>query len=340
MAEMKKWNEIDWSNLSDRVKKCLAIKYNQCAANEKLSQAPVQMSSPALQRKKQKRDKSSLSPAMQKFLGGSTAKYQALDQKIEVREPQYDDLIEYSDGKVFLLAHLKNEDVKPLYRTVQGNKTIIMVADGMGGTGKDKVLKTIKGFEREVTKAFLASRGLKKHFRHYIKHGREISESIDTLQRKNIYEQLKYPDAGKGGYSTTMALVEITENPFTYSIDIYWAGDSKVYILYADGSVSVTQDHSVDYLQRSSALTKSISDRRGNKIEFEELDVEKEDLHGILLMSDGIKNSLRFDVLPSELLFDIFDNANTANLFDILEQYRPEVNQRDDISFAKFKPDR
>lgn len=148
----------------------------------------------------------------------------------------------------------ENEDAEPIL-LYQDKKGLLSVFDGMGGAGST-IYKTKNG--ESHTGAYFASRiaryVIDRHFDYFDK-SRAFVMNTDTLQelkgdlvghlQKNLSTFEKNPSRLKSTLSrklpTTLASIYFSTDK-DCKVDVVWAGDSRAYMLGADGLQQISRD--------------------------------------------------------------------------------------------------
>ena len=190
------------------------------------------------------------------------------------------------------LKRESNQDVF-YYFKFDENFCFAFVCDGMGGQNGGDIASNM------VLNYF--STNIKKRFRRDL-NDEEIKELIFDFYREvneMIYDEAKSKECFKG-MGTTCATVVIKDNKMM----IFNVGDSRVYIKSDENLKQLTVDHS--YVQilvdcgkitkkeaishpRKNEITKAVGIVEDINIDYEEVEVFKEDL--VLLCTDGLTNS-------------------------------------------------
>ena len=126
------------------------------------------------------------------------------------------------------------------------------VFDGMGGSGA-AICKSEYG--EDHTKAYVASRIIQEAICSYIENAKTIkdinSDGIkNTAKGRLEQEKIYYPTKASGlrsklvrDYPTTLAITTASKNEDdTYTVNSYWAGDSRNYLWTLDGFYQISKD--------------------------------------------------------------------------------------------------
>lgn len=275
------------------------------------------------------------------YQNSSSIPQQTASQQINVQ------LSEDSTGEesVFLIdkPHVKGEDAPPIVARY-GNSVLIAVADGMGGAGSKRV--TYKGHER--TMAWVASRKTLDTIKHLFEQGDTGKQIANYIEKGEFLKGLpknesKLKSRINVDYPTTVAFTVITLEPsLLYKIDMFWAGDSRIYVMdtldkkMPDCRTTVTNDHSNGF---DAPLHRKIS-VVPTTIQHEQVMIPQERLKGVVCVTDGLL----------KIIVDSNGNASEKQINKIIERSdNPEqmINsfiqetgnrQSDDISLAVFRP--
>lgn len=143
------------------------------------------------------------------------------------------------------------EDSSPL-SLVKDDFYAVGVFDGMGGSGAT-ICKSELG--NNHTKAYVASRIICEAIEEYIKKLKDVrdmnSDGIRCAAKNRLEkEKSKYPTKTSGlrskllrDYPTTLAITTALKNEDgTYSVNSYWAGDSRNYLWTTEGFYQISKD--------------------------------------------------------------------------------------------------
>lgn len=152
-------------------------------------------------------------------------------------------LIEKKDGH--------GEDSDPLF-LVKGDFCAVGVFDGMGGSGAGKCKSD---FGDGHTKAYVASRIIEESVYNYMNYAKSTSEICaerikDTAKSRLEQEKHNFPLKVSGlrsklvrEYPTTLAVVTCEQKVNgDFTINSYWAGDSRNYLWNSDGFFQISKD--------------------------------------------------------------------------------------------------
>ena len=152
-------------------------------------------------------------------------------------------MIEKKDGH--------GEDSDPLF-LVKGDFCAVGVFDGMGGSGAGKCKSD---FGDGHTKAYVASRIIEKSVYNYMNYAKSTSEICaerikDTAKSRLEQEKHNFPLKVSGlrsklvrEYPTTLAVVTCEQKVNgDFTINSYWAGDSRNYLWNSDGFFQISKD--------------------------------------------------------------------------------------------------
>lgn len=151
-------------------------------------------------------------------------------------------MIEKKDGH--------GEDSNPLF-LVKGDFCAVGVFDGMGGSGAGKCKSD---FGDGHTKAYVASRIIEESVYNYMNYAKSTSEICaerikDTAKSRLEQEKHNFPLKVSGlrsklvrEYPTTLAVVTCEQKVKDFTINSYWAGDSRNYLWNSDGFFQISKD--------------------------------------------------------------------------------------------------
>ena len=152
-------------------------------------------------------------------------------------------MIEKKDGH--------GEDSDPLF-LVKGDFCAVGVFDGMGGSGAGKCKSD---FGDGHTKAYVASRIIEESVYNYMNYAKSTSEICaerikDTAKSRLEQEKHNFPLKVSGlrsklvrEYPTTLAVVTCEQKVNgDFTINSYWAGDSRNYLWNSDGFFQISKD--------------------------------------------------------------------------------------------------
>ena len=246
--------------------------------------------------------------------------------------------LEYMDKNEQLV--IKGEDAPPICVQWPTNPKwwLVGVADGMGGRGAS----LLKDGKKE---AYWASRvaldTLKKDFLSWTggdldlwakQVNNKIYQELASYHQRNKRKTLMKGTLSKGAMPTTIAFALIRDN-------VVWSchcGDSKVIVVYEDGSTVQTRDHSD---KDRGSLTRYVSADNPCNIEIRKYNPGEKKVRAVIVLSDGLENSI-YDTpgrsySKSRLCFQEAVQALSDGDFDITKWYE---NQTDDISIVVWRP--
>lgn len=164
--------------------------------------------------------------------------------------------------KVLLIANMqekkegRGEDSEPLL--FHNNDAIVLgVFDGMGGAGGAECVSDFSHNGINMTKAYVGSRIVKDAIEEAVRKNPDLlyepnfdNTLISIIKIRYAKEKEKYPPKSKNGlrsalikeYPTTLAITCITRVPEKFSIDSFWAGDSRNYIWNQKGLFQISID--------------------------------------------------------------------------------------------------
>ncbi len=151
--------------------------------------------------------------------------------------------------------------------SVNRNEALFASFDGCGGSGA----KRYSRFHRK-TGAFIAARAAAMAVRCWFEQTpRRDAASMQQMINRALEhcqdlvgEQSAFIGQMAKTFPTTMAAVILHRDPAGWAADLYWVGDSRVYLLNADGLAQLTEDDldgvdAMDNLSQDAALTGVIS---------------------------------------------------------------------------------
>lgn len=143
------------------------------------------------------------------------------------------------------------EDSDPLF-LVKDDFCVVGVFDGMGGSGAGKCKSD---FGDGHTKAYVASRIIKESVYNYMNYAKSTSEICaerikNTAKSRLEEEKHNFPPKASGlrsklvrEYPTTLAVVTCEQKANgDFTINSYWAGDSRNYLWNSDGFFQISKD--------------------------------------------------------------------------------------------------
>ncbi len=205
------------------------------------------------------------------------------------------------------------EDAPPLL-LIRGKSCAVSVFDGMGGSG---AATCESEFGKDFTKAYVASRIVASAVELYLANHLS-TDDITTEDLKAIIlqrlkeEQENFPPLTKSmlrsklvrDYPTTMALVTLTENEYSFRIDSYWAGDSHCYLWTKKGLFQISKDDldedndPMENLRNDAAISNCICADRDFQINHKQIEHSKEPV-AIISATDGC-----FGYFPTPMHFE------------------------------------
>lgn len=218
------------------------------------------------------------------------------------------------------------EDSSPLYIEKE-NFYAVGVFDGMGGSGA----ATCKSdYGDNHTKAYVASRIIQEAMSNYIEKAERITvinpdELKKTVKERLEQEKSKYPTKSSGlrsklvrDYPTTLAITTASQNEDgRYSINSYWAGDSRNYLWTADGFYQISKDDldteldPLENLRNDAALSNCICADKDFFIKNITIDIPGKFV--ILSATDGCFNYFATPMHFHEILLTGLKLANDQN---------------------------
>lgn len=206
----------------------------------------------------------------------------------------------------------ENQDSFLMLRSKDENALLAAIADGAGGA--DEGLTASKGLLAEIGKWFA---GLPNELWNE-KSGKIMNELDSKL--KEIHEKMKAYASTKGiTFGTTLTLLIIIKEKSYLAAQV---GDSRLY-LYQDGALTqITKDQTVAQKERDTGNEISCTGNKestllqcfgSGKVAPKYYDGTLKDEAELLLCSDGLTNTLRFDEVEEALKtyvlpFDTIDN--------------------------------
>lgn len=134
---------------------------------------------------------------------------------------------------------------------------VIGVLDGMGGAGSTECKSDYDKDGHRMTKAYVASRIIRMAILEAISQNPEMIIQSDfedklktTISQRYALEKEKYPLTTKislrssliKDYPTTLAMVTVSKVESHFTINSYWAGDSRNYLWTQDGLYQISKD--------------------------------------------------------------------------------------------------
>lgn len=244
--------------------------------------------------------------------------------------------------KVLLIANMREkkeghgEDSDPIL--FSNNDSIFLgVFDGMGGAGGAECESDFSHDGIHMTKAYVGSRIVKEAIEKSVRENPGILfdpnlEIIlsNIIKVRYAEEKEKFPPKSKGGlrsalikeYPTTLAISCITHTPEKFSIDSFWAGDSRNYIWNQDGLFQISVDDlkgnldPMQNLHEDAPMSNCIQANGPFKINHKNILVNHKDKFVVISATDGC-----FGYYPSPMdfekaLLDSLINASSLEEFE------------------------
>ena len=228
----------------------------------------------------------------------------------------------------------------------------IIVCDGLGGTGASPCTRKSDGTER--SEAFFASRIVSAGIIEFLSSNPqflkqdmpiqtiaiEIKNAIEReLSTKALAEKYDYK---AGRFKTTLAVATFYEKKGTQElgINVFWAGDSRVFLLDADGLHQLSRDDSMEdfdaFVNKDCGMTNTISPS-GFKINYAQYKVKSPCI--VFACSDGcfdyVDSPLAVELYIIEALYFAKQNINDRVLFSQkMDEYIRRYNSGDDRTIA------
>ena len=209
---------------------------------------------------------------------------------------------------------------------VAGNEFIIAAFDGLGGAGAKRYMNY-----SEKTGAYIASRAVCGGVMSWFQHSRKDKEFENYISDVlNICS--KYADpAGRimgslgKSFPTTAAVVKGSLGGDGVNVTCYWAGDSRCYLIDANGLHQLTEDDldgqdAMSNLSNDGVMTNTISASSPYVIHRKELNVSYPCI--LLTATDGCFGYLRSPMEFENLLTDSLVNSKN------LKQWQQEIENR------------
>lgn len=250
--------------------------------------------------------------------------------------------------------YVSNEDASPV-----ANEKLVIVCDGLGGTGQNKhevegqtftsafwgakwVSEIAKDWFSTKTEEFWDSEDPKMFLMEFKRN--LISKLSQYIKKYNLEKTIK----GKSAQllPTTLAMAVYREYDAYINICVIWAGDSRVYLLSSDdGLQQLTKDDVYDTFDAmksigSSNMCNSISGETENNfyLNYYKYKVKKGDNLFLFAASDG-----GFDYLPTPMHFEgllemaiesLSDTDDISNIGNIIADFYSGENLMDDTTIA------
>lgn len=245
--------------------------------------------------------------------------------------------------KVFLIANMqekregRGEDSEPLLFH-SDNSILLGVFDGLGGSGGMECVSDFSHDDIHMSKAYVGSRIVKDAIEKAIRENPGLLygsnfENVLTNIIINRYaeEKEKYPPQNKGGlrsalikeYPTTLAITSITCVPEKFSIDSFWAGDSRNYIWNRNGLFQISVDDlkgnldPMQNLHEDAPMSNCLHAEGAFKINHKNILVGYKDKFVVISATDGC-----FGYYPSPMDFEkaLLDSLNNASSIEEFEK--------------------
>lgn len=262
--------------------------------------------------------------------------------------------------KVLLIANMqekkagRGEDSDPIL--FSNNDSIFLgVFDGMGGAGGAECVSDYSHGGIHMTKAYVGSRIIKEAIETSVRENPGIlfdSNLVDILTNiiKDRYaeEKEKYPPKSKGGlrsalikeYPTTLAITCINRVADSFSIDSFWAGDSRNYIWNQNGLFQISVDDlkgnldPMQNLHEDAPMSNCIQADGAFKINHKNILVSDKEKFVVISATDGC-----FGYYPSPMdfekaLIDSLNNASSKEEFEMNLSTAFAFVTADDFSFS------
>lgn len=239
------------------------------------------------------------------------------------------------------------EDSEPL-SIAKENFYAVGVFDGMGGSGA-AICKSEYG--DNYTKAYVASRIIRDDMHVYIDNVKDFSEinsdGIRNRARQRLEkEKANYPAKASGlrsklvrDYPTTLAITTaFKDEDGTYTVNSYWAGDSRNYLWTPKGFYQISKDDldteldPLENLRNDAALSNCICADRDFVINNKKINVEGKFV--ILSATDGCFNYFVTPMHFNEVLLTGLKQSENVNEWESF--YKDEISAvtSDDVSLS------
>jgi serine/threonine protein phosphatase PrpC len=148
----------------------------------------------------------------------------------------------------------KGEDAPPTLLFGDDNTGILAVYDGLGGAGsKTYPIENQDGITHEYSGAYLASRLAKAILEDYYMHTESDENFVENLaiylqEEFNLYLQKINTSPSKlkskliKQLPTTLAGIFFEENETELYLDVFWAGDSRCYVMTQNSLMQLSKD--------------------------------------------------------------------------------------------------
>lgn len=240
------------------------------------------------------------------------------------------------------------EDSNPL-SLVKENFYAVGVFDGMGGSGAT-ICKS--KFGDNYTKAYVASRIILEAINNYIENVKDVrdinSDEIKIIARERLkQEKSNNPTKASGlrskmvrDYPTTLAITTASKNEDgTYTVNSYWAGDSRNYLWTPEGFYQISKDDldtesdPLENIRNDSALSNCICADR----EFDINNKKISDVKGkfvILSATDGCFNYFATPMHFNEVLVRGLKFSDSVKEWESLCKKEITIVTGDDVSLS------
>lgn len=244
---------------------------------------------------------------------------------------------------VLLIANMqekkegRGEDSEPI---LFSNKDSILlgVFDGMGGAGGVECESDFSHDGIHMTKAYVGSRIVKDAIEKAIHENPRLlfEPNLDNtitsiIKARYAQEKEKFPQKSKAGlrsnlikeYPTTLAISCITRTPDKFSIDSFWAGDSRNYIWNQKGLFQISLDDlkgdldPMQNLYEDAPMSNCIQADAPFKINHKNIRVSTKDKFVVISATDGC-----FGYYPSPMDFEkaLLESLKAASTLDGFEK--------------------
>lgn len=231
----------------------------------------------------------------------------------------------------------RGEDSEPLL--FYNNDSIFLgVFDGMGGAGGAECVSDFSHDGIHMTKAYVGSRIVKDAIEKAIRENPSLLYKPDShitltsiIKNRFAEEKEKFPPKSNGGlrstltkeYPTTLAISCITPTTDHYSIDSFWAGDSRNYIWNQNGLFQISVDDlkgnldPMQNLHEDAPMSNCIQADGTFKINHKNILVSDKDKFVVISATDGC-----FGYYPSPMDFEkaLLDSLNNASSIEEFEK--------------------
>lgn len=230
----------------------------------------------------------------------------------------------------------RGEDSDPI-RFSNNDSILLGVFDGMGGAGGAECESDFSHDGIHMTKAYVGSRIVKEAIEKSVRENPGIlfDSNLEVILSNIIRvryaeEKEKFPPKSKGGlrsalikeYPTTLAISCITRTHEKFSIDSFWAGDSRNYIWNQDGLFQISVDDvkgnldPMQNLHEDAPMSNCIQADGPFKINHKNILINHKDRFVVISATDGC-----FGYYPSPMdfekaLLDSLINASSLEEFE------------------------